>query len=187
MNHNISLSWRRCANSRINFANYPKCYNHFATVTVTCKSIYFHVRSKLVMKYIVKIYQDRRLRINNGAVPYSSHIDTFADSISSRNFALQYDSSDIIAQGCFKETQFSREHWRWWVSNSGSIIFRQDPHPLNWLVLLRGVVPTPLTVFALVLKIAQPRGKITPGTFKFILSLHFNEKIPNLPPTPGVG
>ena len=55
------------------------------------------------------------------------------------------------------------------------------------LVLLRGVVPTPLTVFALVLKIAQPRGKIAPGTFKFILSLHFSEKIPNLPPTPGVG
>ena len=49
------------------------------------------------------------------------------------------------------------------------------------LVLLRGVV----TVFALVLKIAQPRGKIAPGTFKFILSLHFSEKIPNLPPTPG--
>ena len=50
-----------------------------------------------------------------------------------------------------------------------------------------GVVPTPLTVFALVLKIAQPRGKIAPGTFKFILSLHFGEKISNLPPTPGVG
>ena len=55
------------------------------------------------------------------------------------------------------------------------------------LVLLRGVVPTPLPVFTLVLKIAQPRGKIAPGTFKFILSLHFSEKIPNLPPTPGVG
>ena len=41
--------------------------------------------------------------------------------------------------------------------------------------------------FALVLKIAQPRGNIAPGTFKFILSLHFSEKIPNLPPTPGVG
>ena len=54
------------------------------------------------------------------------------------------------------------------------------------LVLLRGVVPTPLTVFTLVLKIAQPRGKIAPGTFKFILSLHFSEKISNLPPTPGV-
>ena len=54
------------------------------------------------------------------------------------------------------------------------------------LVLLRGVVPTPPTVFALVLKIAQPRGKIAPGTFKFILSLHLSEKIPNLPPTPGV-
>ena len=55
------------------------------------------------------------------------------------------------------------------------------------LVLLRGVVPTPLTVFALVLKIAQPSGKIAPVTFKFILSLHFSEKIPNLPPTPRVG
>ena len=44
-----------------------------------------------------------------------------------------------------------------------------------------------LTVFALVLKITQPRGKTAPGTFKFILSLHFSEKIPNLPPTPGVG
>ena len=55
------------------------------------------------------------------------------------------------------------------------------------LVLLRGVATTPLTVFALVLKIAQPRGKIAPGTFKFILSLHFSKKIPNLPPTPGVG
>ena len=40
-----------------------------------------------------------------------------------------------------------------------------------------GVVPTPLTVIALVLKIAQLRGKIAPGTFKFILSLHFSEKI----------
>ena len=50
-----------------------------------------------------------------------------------------------------------------------------------------GVVPTLLTVFALVLKIAQPRGKIAPGTFKFILSLHFGENIPNQPPTPGVG
>ena len=50
-----------------------------------------------------------------------------------------------------------------------------------------GVVPTPLTGFAPVLKIAQPRGKIAPGTFKFILSLHFSEKISNLPPTPGVG
>ena len=55
------------------------------------------------------------------------------------------------------------------------------------LVLLRGVVPTPLTVIALVLRIAQPGGKIAPGTFKFILSLHFSEKISNLPPTQGVG
>ena len=53
----------------------------------------------------------------------------------------------------------------------------------------KGGCTTPLTVLALVLKIAQPRGKIAPGTFKFILSLHFSfsKKIPNLPPTPGVG
>ena len=50
-----------------------------------------------------------------------------------------------------------------------------------------GLYQPPLTVIALVLKIAQPRGKIAPGTFKFILSLHFSEKISNLPPTPGVG
>ena len=50
-----------------------------------------------------------------------------------------------------------------------------------------GLYQAPLTVLALVLKIAQPRGKVAPGTFKFILSLHFSEKIPNLPPTPGVG
>ena len=55
------------------------------------------------------------------------------------------------------------------------------------LVLLRGGCTNPPTVFSLVLKIAQPRGKIAPGTFKFILSLHFSEKISNLPPTPGVG
>ena len=45
----------------------------------------------------------------------------------------------------------------------------------------------PQTVFALVLKIAWPRGEIALGTFKFILSLHFSEKILNLPPTLGVG
>ena len=50
-----------------------------------------------------------------------------------------------------------------------------------------GLYQPPLTVIALVLKIAQPKGKIAPGTFKFILSLHFSEKISNLPPTPGVG
>ena len=44
------------------------------------------------------------------------------------------------------------------------------------LVLQRGVATTPQTVFALVLKIAQPRGKIALGTFKFILSLHFCKK-----------
>ena len=49
----------------------------------------------------------------------------------------------------------------------------------------KGGCKNPLTVFALVLKIAQPRGKIVPGTFKFILFLHFSQKIPNLPPTPG--
>ena len=47
--------------------------------------------------------------------------------------------------------------------------------------------PSPQTVFALVLKITQPRGKIAPGTFKFILSLYFREKISNLVPTPGIG
>ena len=52
---------------------------------------------------------------------------------------------------------------------------------------LKGGYNNPQTVFALVLKIAHPRGKIAPGTFKFILSLHFSEKILNLPPTPGVG
>ena len=55
------------------------------------------------------------------------------------------------------------------------------------LVLLRGVATTLLTVFALVLKITKPMGKITPATFKFILSRHFSEKHSNLPPTPGVG
>ena len=50
-----------------------------------------------------------------------------------------------------------------------------------------GLYQPPLTVITLVLKIAQPKGKIAPGTFKFILSLHFSEKISNLPPTPGVG
>ena len=49
----------------------------------------------------------------------------------------------------------------------------------------KGVVPTPLTVFALVLKIAQPRGKIAQGTFKFIFSLHFSEK--NSEPTTYTG
>ena len=46
------------------------------------------------------------------------------------------------------------------------------------LVLLRGVVPTPLTVIALVLKIAQPRGKImlrvpSSSSFPFILAKKF--------------
>ena len=31
-----------------------------------------------------------------------------------------------------------------------------------------GVVPTPLTVLGLVLKIAKPRGKVAPGTFNII-------------------
>ena len=45
----------------------------------------------------------------------------------------------------------------------------------------KGGCTNPLTVFALVLKIAQPRGKIAPGTFNFILSLRFSEK--NFEPT----
>ena len=45
----------------------------------------------------------------------------------------------------------------------------------------------PATFFTLVLINAQPRGKISPGTFKFILSPHFSEKNSNFPPPPGVG
>ena len=45
------------------------------------------------------------------------------------------------------------------------------------LVLGRGVATSPQTVFAPVLKNAQPRDKIAPGTFKFILSPHFSEKM----------
>ena len=45
----------------------------------------------------------------------------------------------------------------------------------------KGAATTLQTVFTLVLKIAQPRGKIAPGTFKFIFSLHFSEK--NFEPT----
>ena len=45
----------------------------------------------------------------------------------------------------------------------------------------------PPNSFALVLKNAQQRGKIARGIFKFILSLHFSEKILTLPATPGVG
>ena len=48
-----------------------------------------------------------------------------------------------------------------------------------------GLYQPPVTVFALVLKIAQPRGKIAPGTFKFILPLHFSEK--NSEPTTYTG
>ena len=56
-------------------------------------------------------------------------------------------------------------------------LFKKDHKQRTGLIhsSSKGVVPTPLTVFALVLKIAQPRGKIAPGTFKFILSLHFSE------------
>ena len=68
-----------------------------------------------------------------------------------------------------------------------NILVTKGPAKLLTLVLLRGVVPTPPTVLALVLKIAQPRGKVSPGTFKFILSFHFSQNIPNLPPTSGVG
>ena len=46
----------------------------------------------------------------------------------------------------------------------------------------------PPTAFAPVLKNTQPRGKITPRTFKFILSTRLSEKEnANLPPPPGVG
>ena len=50
-----------------------------------------------------------------------------------------------------------------------------------------GLQQLPQTVFAQVLKNMPPRGKITPGIFKFILSAHFSVKISNLPPSPGVG
>ena len=49
----------------------------------------------------------------------------------------------------------------------------------------KGVVTTPQTVFTLVLKNVQGRGKIAPRIFKFILSLYFRKK--NFGPTPGVG
>ena len=49
------------------------------------------------------------------------------------------------------------------------------------------VATTPQTVFAPVLKNAQPRDKIAPGTFNFILSPQFSEKISNLPTSPGGG
>ena len=51
----------------------------------------------------------------------------------------------------------------------------------------KGGCNNPQLVFALVPKNAQPRGKIAPGTVKFILFPHFSEKISNLPPSPGVG
>ena len=47
--------------------------------------------------------------------------------------------------------------------------------------------PSSPLVFTQMLKNAQPRGKIAPGTFKFIISPHFSESISNLPPSPGVG
>ena len=52
------------------------------------------------------------------------------------------------------------------------------------LVLRRGwgLQKQPQTVFAPVLKNAQQRGKIAPGMFKVIISLHFSEKKSNLPP-----
>ena len=52
---------------------------------------------------------------------------------------------------------------------------------------LKGGCNNPQTVLALVLKIAQPRGKIAPGTFKFILSLHFSEKFQTYHLPGGVG
>ena len=51
----------------------------------------------------------------------------------------------------------------------------------------KGGCNNPLTVFGFVLKIAEPRGKLlrvpSSSSFPFILV----KKIPNLPPTPGVG
>ena len=46
---------------------------------------------------------------------------------------------------------------------------------------LKGGLQQPQTVFALVLKNMQPRGKIAPGTFSLILA----KKNSNLPPPPG--
>ena len=54
------------------------------------------------------------------------------------------------------------------------------------LVLQRGC-NNPQTVFAPALKNAQPRDKIAPGTFNFILSPHFSENILKAEPSPGKG
>ena len=62
-----------------------------------------------------------------------------------------------------------------------------ERRPEEWNLQNKHVFFIIYATLILVLKIAQPRGKIAPGTFKFILSLHFSEKISNLPPTPGVG
>ena len=51
----------------------------------------------------------------------------------------------------------------------------------------KGICNNPETVFAPMLKNAQPRSKIAKGTYKFILSPQFSEKKSNLPPSPGVG
>ena len=59
--------------------------------------------------------------------------------------------------------------------------------PILTLVLRRGFATTPQTVFAPVLKNAQPRSKIAPGTSKFILSPHFSEKKKKFEPTPSPG
>ena len=49
----------------------------------------------------------------------------------------------------------------------------------------KGGYNNPRTVFAPVLKNAQPRGKIAPRIFKFILSPHFSDKNSNLLPPGG--
>ena len=113
--------------------------------------------------------------------------------------------SDVLGCGC--KLHPSYVYWNMWYDHK-YLLFSGFAH--LWLKLIKigkqitfthlfmyslalnlsspkGGCNNPLTVFALVLKIAQPRGKIAPGTFKFIISLHFSWKIPNLPPTPGVG
>ena len=78
-----------------------------------------------------------------------------------------------------------------WYENKMTLIQKAFSSGLSILfypiVLRRGVATFPQTVFAPVLKNAQPRDKIAPGTFKFILFPHFSEKISNLPPSPEVG
>ena len=64
--------------------------------------------------------------------------------------------------------------------------FKVIPNTLNPSSPKGGLQPPPPTVFALVLKNAQQRGKLLwVSLIKFILSLNFSENISNLPTTPG--